>query len=137
MTLKTFGFARATRRALAVMFVAAIALGSIDAQGVRKKVRFAKGASSTVIKGAVIRAEADRYLVSARKGQKMTVKITSLEGNAVFRIYFSGEMESLTGGSDDEGSTSWTGVLSDDNEYVIVVTPTRGNASYTLRISVK
>jgi hypothetical protein len=138
MTLKTFGFARAARWALAVIFVAAIAFGSINAQGVRKKVRFAKGGTSTVIKGAVIRAESDRYLVSARKGQTMTVKITSLEGNAVFRIYFSGEMESLTGGAADEGSTSWTGSLPADNdEYVIVVTPTRGNASYTLRISVK
>ena len=137
MTLKTFVFARVTRRAFALMFVVAIAVGSIDAKGVTKKVRFARGATSTVIKGAVIRAESDRYLVSARKGQKMTVKISSLEGNAVFRIYFSGEMESLTGGGEDEGSTGWTGVLTDDNEYVIVVTPTRGNASYTLRISIK
>lgn len=136
MTFKSFGFASTIRRALAVMFVAALALGSIDAQGVRKKVRFAKGASSTVIKGAVIRAESDRYLLSAGRGQTMTVKITSLERNAVFRIYFSGEMESLSG-NEDEGSTSWTGSLPADNEYVIVVTPTRGNASYTLRISIK
>jgi hypothetical protein len=136
MMPKTFCLARVVRRAVAVMFVVAIALGSINAKGVTKKVRFARAATSTVIKGSVIRAESDRYLVSARRGQTMTVKITSLEKNAVFRIYFAGEMESLTG-EEDEGSTSWTASLPADNEYVIVVTPTRGNASYTLRISVK
>lgn len=67
----------------------------------------------------------------------MTVKITSIEKNAVFQIYFAGEQESLQGAGEDDDATSWSGELPADNEYVIVVGGTRGNATYTLKISVE
>ena len=85
------------RRVVAASFVCAITLSSVFAQGVKKKVRFARGASSTTIKGGVIRGERDRYYVGAKKGQTMTVKITSEEDNAVFQIYLEGEQETLPG----------------------------------------
>jgi hypothetical protein len=107
------------------------------ADGVRKKVRFARGSSSTTIRGAVIRGDRDRYYVGAKKGQTMSVKITSREQNAVFQIYFSGEQESLPGAGETDDATNWSGRLTDDNEYVIVVGGTRGNASYNLTISIK
>ncbi len=126
-----------TRRLLSVLFICAFAFSSVWAQGVKRKVRFAKGASSTTIKGAVIRGESDRYYISAKAGQKMTVKIISLEKNAVFQIYYHGEEESLPGAGDGDDATNWSGELPIDNEYVIVVGGTRGNASYTLTISIK
>ena len=128
---------RTTRRAIAVVFICAFTFSSLSAQGVNKKVRFAKGTSSTTIKGAVIRGDRDRYYIGAKKGQTMTVKITSLEKNAVFQIYFHGEEESLPGAGDGDDATKWSGELPIDNEYVIVVGGTRGNASYTLTISIK
>ena len=107
------------------------------ADGVKRKVRFAPGTSSTTIKGAVIRGERDRYYLGAKKGQTMTVKIKSLEDNAVFQIYLPGEQEALSGAGDEDDAMNWSGQLPADGEYVIVVGGTRGNATYTLTISIK
>ena len=102
--------------------------------GSTKTVRFQRGKNSAVLKGAVVRGTQDRYILGAKKGQTMTVKVTSLEKNASFTVYFSGEQESLEG---SEEATNWTGKLPDDNNYVIVVAPTRGNATYTLTVTIK
>jgi hypothetical protein len=137
MTLIHIGWPRIVRHLIAFAFISTLATFPVFADGVTKKVRFARGTSSTTIRGAVIRGERDRYLVGARAGQTMTVKITSLEKNAVFQIYFSGEQESLPGAGETDDATKWSGRLPADNEYVIVVGGTRGNASYTLTISIK
>lgn len=131
--LKSF----ALRRIIAGIFVCAFALSSISAQGVKQKVRFAKGSSSTTISGAVIRGDRDRYYVGAKKGQTMSVKITSLEDNAVFQIFLPGEQEALSGAGEEDDAMKWSGELPDDAEYVIVVGGTRGNATYKLTISIK
>ena len=135
--LNTLNPAGKTRRLLVMVFTCAFAFSFLSAQGVKKKVRFAKGTSSTTIRGAVIRGERDRYYIGAKAGQKMTVKITSLEKNAVFQIYFHGEEESLPGAGDSDDATNWSGELPIDNEYVIVVGGTRGNATYALTISIE
>jgi hypothetical protein len=135
--LNTLNLAGTTRRLIAVFFICAFAFSSLSAQGVKKKVRFARGRSSIAIGGAVLRGDRDRYYVGAKAGQKMTVKITSVEKNAVFQIYFAGEQESLPGAGDGDDAMRWSGELPADNEYVIVVGGTRGNATYALTISVK
>jgi hypothetical protein len=126
-----------TRRVTAVIFICVFGFSSVSAQGVKKKVRFAKGTSSVTIREAVVRGDRDRYYVGAKAGQRMSVKITSLEKNAVFQIYFHGEEETLPGAGDDDDATNWSGQLPIDNEYVIVVGGTRGNATYALTISIK
>jgi hypothetical protein len=128
---------RRIRRLLALVFVCVFAISSISAQGVKRKVRFAKGTSSITIREAVVRGDRDRYYISAKAGQTMTVKITSTEKNAVFQIYFHGEEESLPGAGDGDDAMNWSGKLPIDNEYVIVVGGTRGNATYALTISIK
>jgi hypothetical protein len=135
--LKQLRSARTNKRVIAALFVGALAAGYIFADGVKKKVHFAKGTSSTTITGAVIRGDRDRYYVGAKKGQTMTVSIKSEEDNAVFQIYLAGEQESLPGAGDGDDAMKWSGELPADSEYVIVVGGTRGNASYTLTISVK
>src|SRR5258707_7325454 len=128
---------RTTRRWTAGVFICMFAFSSISAQGVKKKVRFAPGTSSSTIRGAVIRGERDRYYLGAKAGKTMSVKITSTEKNAVFQIYFHGEEESLPGAGEEDDATNWSGQLPIDNEYVIVVGGTRGNATYALTISIK
>ncbi len=125
------------RQIISVFFVSALALSSIFAQGVKQKVRFARGSSSTTISGAVVRGERDRYYLGAKKGQTMSVKITSLEENAVFQIFLPGEQEALAGAGEEDDATTWSGELPEDAEYVIVVGGTRGNASYKLTVSIK
>lgn len=128
--------AQRARKIVASVFVCALTFSSVFAQGVKQKVRFARGTSSATIRSAVVRGDRDRYYLAAKKGQTMTVKITSTEKNAVFQIYFSGEQESLPGASEEDDATEWSGELPVDNDYVIVVGGTRGNATYTLKISI-
>jgi hypothetical protein len=135
--LNPHALAPMTRRLMALVFTCVFTFSSISAQGVKKKVRFAPGTSSTTIRGAVIRGERDRYYLGAKAGQTMSVKITSTEKNAVFQIYFHGEEESLPGAGDNDDATNWSGELPIDNEYVIAVGGTRGHANYTLTISIK
>jgi len=135
--LKRLSSRRTAQRLTTAVFVGAFAINSIFAEGIKKKVRFAKGTSSTTIRGSVVRGDRDRYYVTAKKGQTMSVKITSRENNAVFQVYLSGEQESLPGAGDGDDATKWSGQLPADSEYTIVVGGTRGNATYTLTIAVK
>ena len=135
--LNTLSAAGTTCRLIAVTFICVFAFSSLSAQGVKKKVRFAKGTSSITIRESVVRGDRDRYYVGAKAGQKMTVKITSTEKTAVFQIYFAGEQESLAGAGEEDDATNWSGELPADNDYVIVVGGTRGNATYALTISIK
>ncbi|MGH9901188.1 MAG: hypothetical protein ACRD68_05030 [Pyrinomonadaceae bacterium] len=103
-------------------------------QGVSRRVRFPRGRSSVTIKGAVVRGTADDYLLGARSGQKMTVRIKSVEGNAVFNIYrVTEEGDSVIVAE----STNWNGALPEDGDYRIEVGPTRGNATYTLYVTIR
>ena len=137
MMLNRLNSRRTAQRLTAVVFISAVAINSVFADGMKRKVHFAKGTSSTTIRGAVIRGDRDRYYVSAKKGQTMSVRITSRENNAVFQIYLRGEQESLPGAGDGDDATKWSGQLPADSEYTIVVGGTRGNATYTLTIAVK
>ncbi|HMH44522.1 MAG TPA: hypothetical protein VK557_13610 [Pyrinomonadaceae bacterium] len=100
---------RRISRIVSVFFVGILALSSIFADGVKQKIRFAKGASSATVSGAVVRGDSDRYYVGAKKGQTMSVKITSEEDNAVFQIYLPGEEKALHGAGDGDDATNWSG----------------------------
>ena len=107
-----------------------------SADGVRKRLKFAKGRSATTVSGAVIRGDQDTYIIGARKGQTMRVKITSLEKNAVFDVKdANGNYLQDAGESDD--ATNWTGDLPSTGDYEITVSGTRGNATYKLTVSIK
>ena len=125
------------RPVVALVFAGSLALTSLSAEGVKKKIQFARGSSSATVNGAVIRGERDRYYLGAQKGQTMSVKITSAEDNAVFQVYLPGEEEALSGAADSDDAKDWSGELPRDAEYVIVVGGTRGNASYTMKVSIE
>ncbi|HVG33558.1 MAG TPA: hypothetical protein VM911_10770 [Pyrinomonadaceae bacterium] len=99
-----------------------------------RRVRFQRGRTSTVIKDAVVRGTRDRYVLGARRGQTLIVHITSLENNAVFDIYARGAKRTLDGAQE---TTDWTGELPRSGDYVIEVGGTRGNASYTLEVTIR
>jgi hypothetical protein len=125
------------RRGLAVVFACGLALSSLLAQGVKKKIQFQRGSSSATMKGAVVRGDSDRYYLGAKKGQTMSVKITSEEDNAVFQVYLPGEEQTLSGAGEGDDAKDWSGDLPRDAEYVIVVGGTRGNATYSLTVSIE
>lgn len=107
-----------------------------SADGITKRVRFAKGKSSATLSGAVVRGDRDTYILGAKAEQMMTVKITSTERNAVFQITDpNGEFLQDAGDGDD--AMNWTGSLPESGNYRIIVGGTRGNATYKLTVSIK
>jgi hypothetical protein len=113
-----------------------------------KPIQFSAGKSSGKVAGDVIRADRDIYSLGARAGQKMTVRISSVENNAVFQLYAPGAKATrndegiveVTGtalpGADGDTMT-WTGQLPATGAYLIEVGGTRGNASYELTVSIE
>lgn len=99
--------------------------------GVTRTVKFAPGSRGTVIYGAVIRGERDRYYLGASAGQTMCVSLKSVESNAVFDVYAPG------GKTLASGSTRWSGVLPRSGKYAIEIGGTRGNASYNLSVTIR
>ncbi|NNE99244.1 MAG: hypothetical protein HKN25_09530 [Pyrinomonadaceae bacterium] len=99
--------------------------------GLTTTVRFKKGATSATYKNAVIRAQQNRYILGASGGQLMSVSISSLENNAVF------DVQSPGGKVLAREKRRWSGRLPADGKYRIIVSGTRGNATYTVRFGVR
>lgn len=123
--------------------------GYLHAEGVKKAIQFPKGKTSSSISGTVVRGDTDQYTVVARADQTMTVAITSKEKNAALTIYAPGYSvkqedgiamiagETLSGAGEGEDATGWSGKLPASGKYLIEVGGTRGNASYTLAVTIQ
>jgi len=107
------------------------------AEGVRKRIKFPRGSTSTVINNAVLRDEIDQYILNARAGQKMKVDISSIEDNASFQITRPDKTQLLPGAGFDDDAKHWNGELPDSGDYTIEVAPTRGNATYRLKVEIR
>lgn len=103
----------------------------IAQQNRTRRIQFAPGRTSATVEDAVVRGTREIYLVGAKKGQIMTIKITSLEKNAVFDI------TAPNGRTVRQEATSWRGALPATGVYRIIVGGTRGNASYKLVVAIK
>ena len=119
---------------LGLLLLAACAFAAQE--GVTKHVRFARGRTTATLKNSVVRGTRDRYLINARAGQKMTVSITSVGRNAAFAIYAPSH-DTLEGAGEHLEVKNWSGKLPESGDYVIEVGGTRGNATYTLKVTVR
>ncbi|MEM7340615.1 MAG: hypothetical protein AAF467_18305 [Actinomycetota bacterium] len=97
---------------------------------VNEEIRFATGAVSGSVDGAVIRGERDRYFFEAGDGQTATITMLSLENNGVFDLY------GPTGELLVSEATSATLVLPQFGDYELIIGGTRGNASYTVDLRI-
>jgi len=113
-------------------------------------IRFERGASGKDLSGAVIRGERSLYSLDARSGQRLSVSIAAVEDNAVFQIYGPGARaerrddgveilgsKTLPRAGEGDDAKKWSGVLPDTGTYLVVVGPTRGNATHTLTIFIR
>lgn len=129
MTHRQTGIAR---QALMLALLLLMTTFSVPAQSDRTmRLRFARGRTTKVVKDAVVRGTRDRYLLRASAGQTLILHITSIEDNAVFDVSAPG------GRSLAQEATDWTGELPRSGDYVISVGGTRGNATYTLEVTVR
>ena len=107
-----------------------------SADGIRKRIKFAKGKTTATVSGAVVRGDRDTYIVGAKEEQMMNVRITSPEKNAVFQIR-DANGEYLQDAGEEDDATALTSDLPWTGDYEIIVGGTRGNASYKLTVSIK
>ena len=132
------------------MAAAALAVGvSLAAADVQPEIRFARGATSATVEGAVVRGDRDIYPITANAGQSMRVRITAIEDNAAFQIYLPGARYrlgpdgyeftgfTLEGAGEMDDATQWLGTLPATGTYLIVVGGTRGNAGYRMTVSIR
>jgi hypothetical protein len=135
---------RRTKRILYALGAAAL-LGGLSLTSaatakieVVRTIRFEKGARSAVLEDAVVRGESRTYEFSARKGQQGRIIISAPEGNAVFQLLSPAEPvpnapEVMISGPE---ARAWSGSLPRTGTYRVIVSGTRGNATYRLRLTI-
>lgn len=124
------------KKILAFLLLTVCLTVGVSADGVNKRIKFARGKSSSVISGAVVRGDSDVYTIDAKARQKMTVKITSVEKNAVFQIQTPNGVY-VAGADEGDDAMIWSGSLPETGDYQIIVGGTRGNATYKLIVTVR
>jgi len=113
-----------------------------------RELRFASGRTAATVSDAVVRGEKHLWSFEARAGQEATVAIRAPERNAVFQIWRPGariaavapveiEGEALPGAGEAQDARRWQGRLPASGRYLVVVGPSRGNASYTLTLQIR
>jgi hypothetical protein len=112
---------------------------SIFAQGAPQRVRFQSGHSSATLKGRIIGFDTKDYVVGAKAGQAMALRLSSSNPGAYFVIY------SINGRATDMNETTvWSENLSESGDYLIRVFMMRSAArrkgaaaNFTLSISIQ
>jgi cytoskeletal protein RodZ len=94
-------------------------------------ISFAKGATSAIAKGSVVRGDRKIYLVNAAKNQAMTLSVTALESNAVV------DLVAPDGKILKQEATTVKQVLPATGDYQVIVSGTRGNATYEVTIAIE
>lgn len=122
---------------LAIIFLLSIFTSMVSyAAEINHTVKFESGKSDITLKGDVVRGDQDVYYLEASADQQMKVSISALEDNAAFIIYLPDSNDTLKGAGEEDDATKWSGQLPQDGKYKIVVGGTRGNASYSLYVSI-
>jgi hypothetical protein len=107
-----------------------IAAPAAAPSGVTERIEFAAGTDSASVDGAVVIGTTNRYVLAAAAGQSMSVEVSSVEGNAVVDVL------APDGSVLADEQTSAAVQLPVDGDYVVEVGSTRGNATYTLGITI-
>lgn len=127
---------------IVIALVAVLLLTSSSAFA-QKRVKFPPGRTTVILKGKTTGGPSESggmqpvsYVLRARKGQRMTLHLTSAKGNAVFSVYLPG-MDPMTGEAWE--STDWTGTLPKSGSYEIIVFPRdeATNTRYTLEVTIR
>jgi hypothetical protein len=106
------------------------------------RVKFPKGRTTVILKGRTTGGPSESggmdpiaYHVRARKGQMMTLHLTSAKGNAVFGVYAPG-MDPMDIGTN---AKDWSGTLPKTGDYEIMVFPEdeATNTTFTLELTIR
>jgi hypothetical protein len=126
------------------LIVALLALSFMTAQTTwaQKRIRFPPGRTTVVLKGKTTGGPSESggmnpvsYRLRARKGQEMTLHLTSAKNNAVFGLYAPG-MDLVEGA---QNTADWSGTLPKTGDYEIIVFPEdeMTNTTFTLEVTIR
>ncbi len=143
-------FLSLTIRRLAIVLLIASVVFSPEVSGgeITKRVVFAKGKKSVSYKGQLTReyASYDSYVLRAKKGQTLSVKLTTTDRDASFAVYETKELgpDEDTILPNNETLRLWTGELPITSEYSVQVygvssidDADASGATYTIEISLR
>lgn len=104
-------------------------------EGKTVRVKFARGKSSAEYKDIAVRGTTNDYIVEARAGQKMTVRLRpeNRKNSPSFVIIPPQGSQQL----EQERGDYWSGKLPETGEYIIEVVSGFGNTGYMLNIEVR
>ena len=97
-----------------------------------RRLQFKRGTSSATVTGKVSIALPDTFLVGARAGQVMTVKLTA--GRKAVRFLV---MSPTTRNLVADNAREWTGTLPETGDYYIIVDSDERNSNYSMTVSIK
>jgi hypothetical protein len=109
-------------------------LAQSDVRGYKtrtQRIVFKPGAVGAVVEDSVGRGARVIYLLRARAGQTMTLSLTSLAQNAVF------DVQAPNGQYLKEESLNFSSELPQTGDYSVIVWGTKGNANYTLEVTIR
>ena len=128
LTVVIFGF----------LFTAPLAHAQHGGKAEPLRIEFKRGTSSTTVNGSVRNDEQYEFVLGAKKGQRLTIKITSAPvKSSVFQLL--GE-EQDTLGLEHDANFDVSIVLPKDGDYFINVsrpTSAKGKSNFTLAITIK
>lgn len=141
-------------KAIGLLWLALLALqgGVAHAATCRPQaVRFAPGARSAALAGAIPRGGRDCYTITARAGQRLSVRQTDREeSNVVLQLYRppwrivpgddDGEVvggRTLPGAGEGEDAPRWSGRLPVSGKYLLVLGTMRGGGEYAVQVEVR
>jgi hypothetical protein len=97
-----------------------------------RRLQFKRGASDATVQGVVSIALPDTYLVGARAGQTMAVKLTAPRKSVRFLV-----MSPTTRSLVADNTRDWTGVLGESGDYTIIIDSDARNSTYSMMVSIK
>src|SRR5204863_4643578 len=121
-----------------LLFAAAPTFAQHGGKAEPLRIEFKRGATSTTVSESVRNSEEMEYVLAAKKGQRLTIKITSTPvRSAVFQLL--GE-DRDTLGLEHDANFDVAIVLPKDGDYFINVsrpTSAKGRSRFTLSVSIK
>jgi hypothetical protein len=123
---------------LLILLTCAAAMAQHGGKAEPNRIEFKRGTTSTTLNGTVRGDEEAEYVLSAKKGQKLIIKLTSVPAkSSVFQLL--GE-DNDTLGLEYDANFDYSGVLPKTGDYFINVkrpTEAKGTSRYRLTVTVR
>jgi hypothetical protein len=123
---------------LLILFSGKVAIAQGGGKAEPNRIEFRRGTTSTTINGVVRGDEQAEYVLSAKKGQRLIIKLASVPAkSSVFQLL--GE-DNDTLGLEYDANFDYSGVLPKTGDYFITVkrpTEAKGTSRYRLSITIR